>query len=172
MPEDILQGKRLLAVDDEPDVLDILEEELAEYKVRIDKSLYYDEASRKLASETYDLIILDIMGVRGFDLLEHCVKKGLPVVMLTAHALSPESLRKSIELGARAYLPKDQLGHIAPFLTDVLTMDHASGWKAVLRKLSGSFGKRFGPEWRKSEGEFWDAFESERDLKQAAIIES
>ncbi len=46
-----------------------------------------------LESKPYDVVILDIMGVRGFDLLELSVKKGLKVAMLTAHALSPEASR-------------------------------------------------------------------------------
>jgi CheY-like chemotaxis protein len=172
MSRSILQGKRLLAVDDEPDVLDIIEEELAEYKVSLDKAFSYNEAIQKLASFSYDLVILDIMGVHGFEFLLYSVSKSLPVVMLTAHALSPESLQKSIDLGARAYLPKDQLGQTAPFLQDVLSLQYEAAWKSVLKKLSGSFSKRFGPEWRKTEKEFWDKFEKARDLKESAIIES
>jgi DNA-binding NarL/FixJ family response regulator len=105
-------------------------------------------------------------------LLTFAVAKKLPVVMLTAHALSPETLKRSIELGARAYLPKDQLGQIAPFLEDVIELNYQSGWKAVLNKLGSSFGKRFGPEWRKSEKEFWDKFERELEVGDSTIIQS
>ncbi len=162
----------MLAVDDEPDVLDILDEELTEYGVRLDKASSYEEGIQRLASLTYDLVILDIMGVRGFDLLQYAVAKRLPVVMLTAHALSPEALKQSIDQGARAYLPKDQLGRIAPFLEDVLTLSYESAWITTLKKLSGTFGKRFGPEWRKTEKEFWEKFQQEQELKESAIIES
>ena len=171
MSKGILNGKQVLAVDDEPDVLDILGEELRDYGVKLDRATSYREANEKISSLTYDLVILDIMGVRGFDLLQFAVVKKLPVVMLTAHALSPETLKRSIELGARAYLPKDQLGQIAPFLEDVLTLNYQSAWKAILSKLSSSFGKRFGPEWRKSEKEFWDKFEKELDVSESTIIE-
>ena len=68
----------------------------------------------------YDIVILDIMGVRGFELLEIAVKKKLKVVMLTAHALNPEALQRSYEMKARAYLPKDKLGEINSYLEDVL----------------------------------------------------
>ncbi len=107
MKKSILKGKEILAVDDEPDILALLDEELEDYGVNLDTATSYQEAIEKLSSLTYDLAILDIMGVRGFELLEVAVKKGIPVVMLTAHAISVESLKKSIELGARAYLPKD-----------------------------------------------------------------
>ena len=116
MKKTLLKGKDILAVDDEPDVLEILDEELAEYGVRLDTASSYEEASHKIMSYTYDLVVLDIMGVRGFDLLEMAVAKKFPVVMLTAHAVSPESLKKSIELGARAYLLKDQLPTVAAFV--------------------------------------------------------
>jgi CheY-like chemotaxis protein len=172
MPESVLNGKQVLAVDDEPDVLDILGEELEEYGVALDGATTYEEGIQKMSSLTYDLVILDIMGVRGFELLTFAVAKKLPVVMLTAHALSPETLKRSIELGARAYLPKDQLGQIAPFLEDVIELNYQSGWKAVLNKLGSSFGKRFGPEWRKSEKEFWDKFERELEVGDSTIIQS
>ena len=108
MRESILNGKKILAVDDEPDVLAVLEEEIKEScpNCVIDKASSYETAAEKLKSQTYDVIILDIMGVRGFDLLELAVKRKFRVAMLTAHALSPETLKKSVELGARAYLPK------------------------------------------------------------------
>ena len=52
--------------------------------------------------------------------------------MLTAHALSPEALKKSIEMKARAYLPKEKLGEVVPFLEDMLKYDYESGWKRLM----------------------------------------
>ena len=121
---------------------------------------------------TYDLAVLDIMGVRGLELLQFAVSRKIPVVILTAHALSPESLKRSIELGARAYLPKDQLGKIAPFIEDVLTLSYNSAWRSVFEKVGSSFGKRFGPEWRKSEKEFWEKFDANLGVNDSVIIES
>ena len=70
MMESILNNKRLLAVDDEPDVLETLEEQLEEFDGLIfDKATDYDTGYQLIRSWTYDLVILDIMGVRGFDLL-------------------------------------------------------------------------------------------------------
>jgi DNA-binding response OmpR family regulator len=110
MARSLREGKTILAVDDEPDVLDILGEELEDYSVDFERASTYEDAIQKMSSLTYDLALLDIIGVRGFELLEYATQKKIPVVMLTAHALSPQSLKKSIELGARTYLPKDQLG--------------------------------------------------------------
>ena len=73
------------------------------------------------------MVILDIMGVRGFDLLVLAVKKNLKVAMLTANALTADALKKSIEMKARAYLPKEKLGEVVPFLEDMLKYDYESG---------------------------------------------
>src|SRR4030042_1424554 len=72
MGESMLEGKSILAVDDEPDVLAVLEEEIKEAcpHSRFDKATTYEEAVERMISLTYDVVILDIMGVRGFDLLE------------------------------------------------------------------------------------------------------
>ncbi len=79
--------------------------------------------------------------------------------MLTAHALTPEALKRSFEMGARAYLPKEKLGEIVPFLEDVLTYEYMPGWKRQLMKLEGFFKARWGEDWRKSNEEFWKDFD-------------
>jgi len=171
MKKTILKGKDILAVDDEPDVLALLDEELEEYGVVLDTAASYEGAVAKMASMTHDLAVLDIMGVRGFELLSHAVERKIPVVMLTAHMVSAEALKRSIELGARAYLPKDQLGSIAPFLIDVLELSYQSGWTRLLEKLSKNFGKAFGPDWRQTEEEFWKQFDESKGLDRSTIIE-
>ena len=141
MNPSILDGKTILAVDDEPDVLATLEEEVlrAAPKCKFEKATTYEEAAKKLESQTYDVVILDIMGVRGFDLLDSAVKKNLRVAMLTAHALTPEALRRSFEMKARAFLPKEKLGEVVPFLEDVLTYEFLPGWKVLFKKLGVFF---------------------------------
>jgi CheY-like chemotaxis protein len=154
MRQSILSGKKILAVDDEPDVLTVIEEEIR-YEIAdvvIEKAATYDEAAGLLRSKEYDLVILDIMGVHGFDLLEIAVGRGFKAAMLTAHALTAEALKKSRDLGARAYLPKDKLGELVPFLEDVLQYEPATGWKRLLEKLENYYDDRFGPDWQKRVG--------------------
>ncbi|MGZ3538557.1 MAG: response regulator [Thermodesulfobacteriota bacterium] len=161
MAESILNGKRILAVDDEPDVLNVLEEEIriAAPKCMFEKATTYEEAAKKLESQVYDVVVLDIMGVRGFDLLDLAVKRNLQVAMLTAHSFSPESLKRSIDMKARAYLPKEKLGEIVPFLEDILEeTDHLSGWARQMEKLDGFFKESWGTEWQKDEATFWKEF--------------
>jgi DNA-binding response OmpR family regulator len=158
MTASVLDGKKILAVDDEPDVLAVLEQEIRDTcpSCKIEKATTYEQGADLINRNTYDIVILDIMGVRGFDLLELAVKKNLKVGMLTAHALSPEALKKSHDLGARAYLPKDKLGEITPFLEDILTQEYNSGWKRLLEKLENYFEDEFEPDWKRKSGiNYW-----------------
>ena len=147
--ESILTGKQILAVDDEPDILEVLEEEILEAapNCRFEKAMTYEVATDKLKSNSYDIVILDIMGVRGFDLLNLAVSRDFKVLMLTAHALIPEALKQSLERKARAYLPKEKLGEIVPFLEDILRYEYMPGWKGLLEKMKGFFDKKFTPGW-------------------------
>ncbi len=161
MVDSILNNKNILAVDDEPDVLRVLEEEIkwVAPKCKFEKATTYAEAAKKLESQAYDIVILDIMGVRGFDLLDLAVRRSLKVVILTAHALSPETLKRSFEMKARAYLPKDKLGEVVPFLEDVLNYEYLPGWNRLMKKLEAYFNDRWGELWKKSEEKFWKDFE-------------
>jgi CheY-like chemotaxis protein len=157
MNKSVLDGKHILTVDDEPDVLTVLREEImnACSQCTIDEATTYDEALEFLQSKDYDIVILDIMGVQGFDLLEFAIKKHLRVVMLTAHALNSQALKRSRDLGARAYLPKDKLGEIVPFLEDVFKYDFETGWKRLFEKLSAFFNDVFESDWEKKTGLTW-----------------
>lgn len=151
MHKSILDHKKVLAVDDERDVLAVLEEEIKSscLDCAVDTATRYDEAVKCLESENYDLIILDIMGVRGFDLLKIAVQKDLKAVMLTAHALSPENLKRAHDMGARAYLPKDKIGEIIPFLEAVLQYEFEPGWKHLYKALHDVFADLWGQDWDK-----------------------
>lgn len=168
MAKSILNGKRILAVDDEPDILEVLEEEIlgAAPQCKIEKITTYHEATQRLTSQTYDVVILDIMGIRGFDLLDLSSKRNLTVAMLTAHALNPESLKRSIEMKARAYLPKDKLGEIVPFLECVLEEEYLPGWSRLMKKLEEYFNSRWGKSWQKSEEKFWKEFDEKTSAKK------
>jgi DNA-binding response OmpR family regulator len=142
-----LQDKVILTVDDEPDVLESVEELLD--MCQVVKKSTYEDAVDFLKTNNLDLAILDIMGVNGFDLLKLCVEKKVPVVMLTAHAFTVESLKKSLDLGARAYLPKEKMADMVPFLEDVLTRGHQETWQRLFDRLGGFFNATFGRKWHK-----------------------
>jgi response regulator RpfG family c-di-GMP phosphodiesterase len=157
--EEILHEKRVLIVDDEPDILETLEELLD--MCLIDTAPNFLTAKKFLDKYTYDVAILDIMGVKGYDLLNLATKKGIPALMLTAHALSPEYLVKSIKGGAKSYIPKEKIADIPIFVQYILEghiegIEKDSTWFARLRPF---FDKKFGPEWRRKNEEFWKDFD-------------
>jgi len=123
---EIWKDKLILTVNEEEDVLDIFQESLPEHEVTVHRATTFEKARELLTSFSYDLVILDIMGVRGFDLLKIAAIHKLPAVVLTAHAQNPEAFKKSIELCARAYLPKDILSSLVPFLEDILRLNYQS----------------------------------------------
>ena len=165
--ESPLKDKVILVVDDEPDVLETVAEELDIALVH--KASNYDTALQYLLSYTYDVVILDIMGVDGFELLKHSVSRGFPAVMLTAHALTPEALKKSIKLGAVSFLPKEKMPEIESYLEDVVLGGGKSAWEKLFDKLGSFFSKRFGPDWKERDA-FFRAFENE--LKSGEIESS
>lgn len=172
--ESKLQGLNILIVDDEPDILSILEEEIEEAcpRCRVVKAETYEWARDLLDSTPYDLVILDIMGVRGFDLLAQAVAHRYKVVMLTAHALNPEALRRAIQMGARAYLPKEKIGEIVPFLEDVLAQQHLPGWRRLFDKMGDFFNRRFGSGWQQEDAPFWKEFNEKLKTDGISYVET
>jgi DNA-binding response OmpR family regulator len=116
--EGLLKGKKILIVDDEPDVLDTLEDLLS--MCQVVKAGSFEEAKKQLKTQSFDMAVLDIMGVNGYELLEIAVAKKVTAVMLTAHALSPEDTIKSFKGGAAFYVPKDKIADMENILTNVL----------------------------------------------------
>ncbi len=153
-----LEGKKILAVDDEGDVLDTIEEALE--AAHLDRARDFKTARDKIDRNKYDLVILDIMGVDGLKLLEKSVERGFPTVMLTAHALNVDTLIASIRLGAISYLPKEALAEIDQMLEELLAAHDAGQptWKILFDKLGDFFDEKFGPSWREKDKDFWSEF--------------
>jgi CheY-like chemotaxis protein len=153
-----LAGKRILAVDDEADILESIEDILDMANVEVARD--YDTASEKIRSGRYDLAILDIMGVNGLVLLEEAVAKGIPTVMLTAHAVNPDTLMSSIRKGAISYLPKETLAELDTLLEELMAAQAAGKppWKLLFDKLGDYFDERFGPDWKAKDKTFWSDF--------------
>jgi DNA-binding response OmpR family regulator len=75
----LLEKKRILIVDDEQDVLDALEDLLPMCVVT--KASTFDQAKQLLEDQYFDMAILDIMGVAGYELLKICNQKRVIGVM-------------------------------------------------------------------------------------------
>ncbi len=140
--DNILRGRNILVVDDEPDILETIEETLD--MCIIHKAVDHDSALEYINKNMYDIAILDIMGVGGFDLLEKTTSKGIPSVMLTAHAMTSESLSKAAKLGAVSFLPKEKIMELQSFLEDIIRGSGKPVWKKLFGRLAPYFRKRFG----------------------------
>ena len=156
--KDLLTCKRILIVDDEEDVLETLESLLSMCDVVCAST--FDEAAALLESQFFDLALLDIMGVDGYKLLEIATRREITAVMVTAHALSPEDTVKSYKEGAAYYIPKEDMRKIATYLEDVLE-DKEKGrnpWVRWLDRWVSFYDRRFGPDWKNKDKEFWENF--------------
>lgn len=157
--EALLQGKKILVVDDEPDILVVLRELLSMCDVVTCSN--FKDGKEQLESRHFDIAILDIMGVDGYGLLKIAKERNIPAVMLTAHAFSPDNLVRSIKGGAVSYIPKDEITKIADFLTDVLKAynEGTDPWESWQEKLPTSyFERRWGAAWQDTDKEFWKRF--------------
>ncbi|MBN1106475.1 MAG: response regulator [Deltaproteobacteria bacterium] len=154
----LLKDRVILAVDDEKDILDTVAMSLD--RCILHKADDFDTASQFLQSYTYDIVILDIMGVNGFELLKVSVRHGFPTVMLTAHDLNPEALKKSIRLGAVSFLPKEKIADLETFLEDVVLGGGRPVWKKLFDRIGDFFNRRFGQGWDEKD-RFFREFQQE-----------
>ncbi len=155
MKRNWLKYKRVLIVDDEPDVLDTLEELLSMCEVV--RAPNFDEAKDLLETQYFDIAVLDIMGVNGYKLLEIAVNKKVMAVMLTAHALSPEDTAKSYHAGAAHYVPKEMTADIVTYLNDMIEAEEQgkSLWWRWLDRFGVYYDEKFGPDWKDKDKDFW-----------------
>jgi len=155
MEKALLNGKKVLIVDDEPDVLETLEDLLSDCDIQ--KASTFEEAKALLEKEHFDIAVLDIMGVDGYKLLEIAKERKVIPVMLTAHALSPDHTMRSYQRGAALYVPKDKIANITDYLEDVLLAVKAgkSTWWRWLERFESYYEKKFESEWKSKGKDFW-----------------
>ena len=155
----LLDGKKVLVVDDETDILEVLEELLEMCDVVTAST--FEKAKELLESQKFDIAILDIMGVDGYGLLDIANKRDIPAVMLTAHAFTADNLVRTIREGAYSYIPKEELSNITVYLIDALRAREKgeNPWSAWQDRLPSSyFERRWGSAWKDVDKKFWNQF--------------
>lgn len=100
--------KRVLVVDDEKPIADILKFNLEKEGYAVDCAYDGEEAMEKVEGESYDLVLLDVM-LPNKDGMEVCrdIRKtqDLPIIMLTAKDSEIDKVL-GLELGADDYVTK------------------------------------------------------------------
>ena len=129
-----LKGKKILIVDDEEDLCEILQYNLSNEGYKTDIAHSAEEALNKPLN-TYDLIMLDVMmgpmsGFRLADKLRKELDISAPVIFLTAKDTENDILT-GFSLGADDYITK-------PFSVNELT----ARVKAVLKRTNASKPKQ------------------------------
>ncbi len=158
MKKGLLDNKKVLMVDDEPDVLATLRDLLPMCDVT--EATTFEQAKELLEMQVFDIAILDIMGVDGYKLLEIAKKRRVIPVMLTAHGLSPEHTIRSYKRGAALYVPKDRMVHITTYLEDILeALDRGkSTWWRWIERFESYYDKKFEADWKSKDKDFWRSF--------------
>lgn len=118
----------ILVVDDEEDLLELIKFNLERDGYDVDCAESGEEAVKKVAASTYDLILLDLMlpGIDGLEVTKilkaDSQTRDIPIIMLTAKGEEADVV-VGLEFGADDYITK-------PFSPRVLT----ARIKAVLRR--------------------------------------
>ena len=126
---------RLLIIEDDEGMRELLEDSLVEEGVEANSVANGSEAFRKLAKESFDLVITDIRmsGLTGLDILPG-MKKLQPeafIIVMTAFG-SEEVRRKSFNRGAAAYLEKPIVIHrLKLLIQEMVSAKNKRAWKMI-----------------------------------------
>ena len=102
---------RLLLVDDEPAICEMVCVMLADKSYQIDYALNADHAFKKINQRIPDVLLVDWMlpGMSGIELVRHLhgspETKDLPIIMLTAKATEEDKVR-GLDVGCDDYITK------------------------------------------------------------------
>ena len=135
---DLLDRRRVLIVDDDPNVVRVMKRGLVYANYAVDEASTGEAALELARDRSPDLVILDVM-LPGLDGLEVCrrlrvLRPGLPILLLTARDRVPDRVA-GLDAGADDYLVK-------PFAFDELL----ARLRALLRRTRSGEGEalRFG----------------------------
>ncbi len=128
---DYLRDKRLLFVEDEPDVLNNIASLLKEFFAKIHTAVSAEEGWRIYKEEPVDALLVDIElpGMNGIGLIKKIRKesKELPIVVISAYTRT-DYLLESVELGLDKYIVKPLTTRKLYELLECLNADFSPGW--------------------------------------------
>lgn len=106
-----MSGEKILIVDDEADILELVSYNLSRERYRTVKAISGEAALKMSRSEKPDLIVLDLMlpGIDGLEVMKtlkaDTATKNIPTVLLTAKGEEADIVT-GLELGADDYITK------------------------------------------------------------------
>jgi two-component system phosphate regulon response regulator PhoB len=130
-----MSKERILVVDDEEDILELVRYNLAREGFQVACAATGEDALKKVGADSLDLIVLDLMlpGIDGLEVARHLKKSArtqqIPIIMLTAKGEEADVVA-GLEIGADDYVTK-------PFSPRVLT----ARIRAVLRRRTAESGE-------------------------------
>ena len=120
--KEMTRNQKVLVVDDEPDVVDIITTHLEDIGLISLKAYNGQEAVEKAASEKPDLIILDIQmpKLNGFEVMNVLSKDqttwSIPIIVLSGTNIADSDKEKGKKMGVKKFLTK-------PFESDKLLQE-------------------------------------------------
>lgn len=123
---------KILIVEDEEPIANLIRMNLTKSGYQCEVAFDGEEAADKIAEQTYDLILLDIMlpKLNGYEVLEYARSVEVPVIFLTAMGETSQKV-KGLKAGAEDYIAKPF--EIAELLARVETV--LRRYKKTERKL-------------------------------------
>ena len=125
-------AKKILVVDDEPYMLEILQARLESNGYSVITAINGEDCLKKAGEDKPDLVLMDILlpGMSGFEvakrLKENDLTKNIPIIMVTA-LIGEDAIAKGLKSGATYFISK-------PFdsqelLTEIKTVIEKPGGK-------------------------------------------
>lgn len=164
-----LKSKHILVVDNEWDIVEIIQDVLTEATLDITRD--HKTALEKIIGTQYDLALLDIMETHGIELLEECVKRDIPAVILITVTAPPQILMSAVKKGAISYLAKKYVDRLPKLIHDLFNAQNEGNptWKLMFKKLK-DFNHSFKDSPKNinddTNGDFWIKFEKEWDVSK------
>lgn len=106
-----MSKERILVVDDEEDILELVRYNLAKEGYQVTGAMTGEDAIKKIGTEAFDLIVLDLMlpGIDGLEVTKYLKNSQattqIPIVMLSAKGEEADIVT-GLELGADDYITK------------------------------------------------------------------
>ena len=98
---------KILIVEDDEAIANLIRMNLVKAGYQCENAYEGEEAANRIASQSYDLILLDIMlpKLNGYEVLEYAKSVDIPVIFLTAMGETQQKV-KGLRLGAEDYIAK------------------------------------------------------------------